>query len=336
MGRRDLKDMTVVIAGASSGIGRATALAFARRGAKLVLASRRGDLLLQLERQCRRAGGRALAYPCDVTNADEVSRLAAAAAKRFGRIDVWINNAGVGAVGLFTQTPVDAHDQVIRTNLMGTLHGAHAALRQFRSQPPLNGRRGVLINTISFGGWVPAPFAASYSASKFGMRGLSDALRAELVRTPDIHVCDVFPSFIDTPGVQHAANFTGRELAPAPPVYGAERVADAMVSLAIHPRDSVTVGSVATVARLGYAVAPALGRWIMNRFIEGYLTRADRTEVTLGNLYGPVQRGREASGGWRSHRVGSIAVAGLALAALLGTTAAVAQAAARNGDMRAP
>jgi short-subunit dehydrogenase len=78
--------------------------------------------------------------------------------EQLGRIDVWINNAAVGAVGVFTETPVEAHDQVIRTNLLGPLHGAHAVLPHFLCR-----RAGVLINTVSFGGWVPAPFAAAYS-----------------------------------------------------------------------------------------------------------------------------------------------------------------------------
>src|SRR5690606_32663764 len=112
-----------------------------------------------------------------------------------GRIDVWVNNAGTGAVGLFEDTPIDAHDQVLRVNLMGYLHGAHAVLPHFKRQG-----EGVLVNLLSLGAWAPTPYAVSYTASKYGLRGYSEALRAELHDWPGIRVCDIFPSVVDTPG----------------------------------------------------------------------------------------------------------------------------------------
>ncbi len=311
---RDLRNSTVVITGASSGIGRAAALAFAREGANLALIARRSNALQELAAECAAKGVRAIALPVDVTDADAVRRAAETASRRSGRIDVWINNAGVGAVGRFTDTPVEAHDQVVLTNLIGYIHGAHAVLPYFQRQPT----GGVLINTISFGGWVPAPFAAAYAASKFGLRGLSDSLRAELGDYPLIHICDVFPSFMDTPGVQHGANYTGRELKPAPPVYAPERAAEAMVRLARNPRDAVTVGAVASLARIGYALLPGLSRWMMRRVIETYLRQASDRGVTSGNLFRPVRRGRTAKGGWRApgkRALGAAGLSGLALVA---------------------
>ena len=132
---RDLRNSTVVITGASSGIGRAAALAFAREGANLALIARRSNALQELAAECAAKGVRAIALPVDVTDADAVRRAAETASRRSGRIDVWINNAGVGAVGRFTDTPVEAHDQVVLTNLIGYIHGAHAVLPYFQRQP---------------------------------------------------------------------------------------------------------------------------------------------------------------------------------------------------------
>ncbi len=152
-------------------------------------------------RRCRR-----LVVPTDVGVADEVERLATAAAEfGHGRIDVWINNAGIGAVGAFDETPLEAHEQVVQTDLLGYLRGAHAVLPYFKQQSA-----GVLINTLSVGSWVAQPYAVAYSASKFGLRGLTQALRGELVQWPGIHVCDIYPGVVDTPGFRDGGNYTGR------------------------------------------------------------------------------------------------------------------------------
>lgn len=250
---RSLNEKTVVITGASSGVGRAAAFAFARQRAKLVLAARRQPALDEVVKECMELGAKAIAVTTDVTDTESVRRLAATAIDFGGRIDVWINNAGVLAAGGFTETPIEIHDQVIRTNLLGYLHGAYAVLPYFKQQ-----QYGVLINHISVGGWFPTPYAVGYSASKFELRGFSEALRGELGDWPAIHVCDLFPAFLDTPGILHAGNYTGRVLKPAPPVYDPQRVAKAMVSLAQHPKQSVTIGSVATILRLAHFLLPAL------------------------------------------------------------------------------
>ncbi len=275
----DLTDMSVVITGASSGIGRATALAFAEAGANVTLAARRGGQLAQVARACVAAGGQAQYVETNVTDPSAMRALVQAAVKRFGRVDVWVNNAGVGAVGRFTDTPVDAHDQVIRTNLMGYLHGAHAVLPHF-----LNRGRGILINVVSFGAFIGTPFAASYTASKFGLRGLSESLRSELGDQPDIHVCDVFPGFVDTPGIRHAGNFTGHELQASAPD-APEDVAEAIVRVAMRPRDKTSVGLTAKIAPALYGIAPGLGRWIMTQVLGRGIDRAPDAASTAGNLY---------------------------------------------------
>jgi NAD(P)-dependent dehydrogenase (short-subunit alcohol dehydrogenase family) len=146
----------VVITGASSGIGRATALAFARQRARLVLAARNAEALELVAAQCSRLGAQTLVVPTDVADAKAVRALAAAALRRFGGIDVWVNNVGVGAVGRFEATPMEAHRRIIESNLLGHMHGAHAVLPHFRNQGS-----GVLVNMISLGGWLPTPYAGA-------------------------------------------------------------------------------------------------------------------------------------------------------------------------------
>lgn len=293
MKRRELRGRTVVLTGASSGIGRATALAFADAGACLVLAARNRAALDDVAEQCRARGAQALVVPTDVTQADQVRALAAAAVERFSAIDVWVNNVGVGAVGSFTETPIEAHRRVVEANLLGHFHGAHAVLRHFMAR-----KQGVLINMISLGAWAAAPYAAAYSASKFGLRGFSEALRGEMSGWPDIHVCDVYPAFMDTPGMGHAANYTGRRLKPASPLYDPRLAAEAIVSLAREPRPAVTVGAAATALRVGHAVSPLLSSWIGARVVERYLRQADTAPKGDGNLYAP-SIGNAIDGGFR-------------------------------------
>jgi short-subunit dehydrogenase len=288
------KPFNVVITGASSGIGRATALAFAREHANVVIAARRQNALAELAAECSLAGGVAHPVRTDVTNANAVATLAQEAANRFGTIDVWINNAGVGAVGEFTEVPIETHDRVIETNLLGYLHGAHAVLPYFKRQ-----NHGILINTVSLGAWVASPYSVAYSASKFGLRGFSEALRAELRTWRDIHVCDVFPAFIDTPGFQHGANYFGREIKPAPPVYPAESVARAIVSLTKKPRKSTTVGSAAYVARFAHAIFGERTSRVMERFMRRYLEHARPAPVGDGSLFESQSPDAQVSGGWR-------------------------------------
>ncbi|OAP39147.1 short-chain dehydrogenase [Sinorhizobium glycinis] len=316
--RKSLKDAVVVITGASSGVGQAAAEEFARRGSKLVLAARDAAALQLVAKSCRNLGAEVLVVPTDVTDADAVKQLARRALS-FGKIDVWFSNVGVGAVGRFQETPIEAHEQVIRTNLIGHFNDAYAAIPIFLKQG-----RGTFINMISLGGFASTPYAAAYSASKFGLRGFSEALRAELADEPDIHICDVYPTFMDTPGVAHGANYTGRRLSVPPPVYDARRAARAIVRLAQHPRSSVTVGAVADLARLAHFLAPNTTSRLLARLTSSYLRRAPRAERSNGNLFRAPENPGGIEGGWRSERrvpiaaVAAAAVVGLALAAVIG------------------
>lgn len=290
---QDLSKLRVVVTGASSGIGRATALMLARRGASVALAARRAEVLNDLAAECNALGGRAIAVATDVTDADAVQRLATTADTTFGGIDVWINNAGTGVFGPFQDAPLDLHRRTVEVNLFGAMHGAYAVLPRF-----LERRRGILVNMVSLGGWAPAPFAAAYTASKFGLRGFSASLRQELRRHAHIHVCAVFPAMVDTPGFVHSANVSGRTLDPGPMLYAPEEVAETLVHVVRHPRDEIAVGWPARAAQMAYALAPGPTEHLMGLALNRTLERAGPAPKTYGALRRPVPDGTASDGGW--------------------------------------
>lgn len=230
---------TIVITGASSGFGKGTSLELARRGANVVLAARSEDALNELALECQAAGAQCLVVPTDVSKSSAVKNLASQVIARFGQFDVWINNAGVAAVGRFDEVPLADHEQVIRTNLEGTISGSYHALQHFRHRGA-----GILINIASVIGKIPAPLYASYAASKFGIVGLGEALRQELSleKNHTIRVCTVMPMAHDTEFFEHAGNYTGHQAAPIPPTYDPQVTVDALVKLVTDPQDEIITG----------------------------------------------------------------------------------------------
>jgi len=220
--------------------------------------------------------------------------LAQRAVDHFGRIDVWVNNAGVLLYGRFEDCPPEAFRRVVETNFFGYVHGARAALPHFRRQGG-----GVLINNVSMAGIVGAPYWTAYCATKFALRGFSQALRQELPSS--IHVSAVFPGFTDTPLFQHAANYAGRAVKPvtsgggiSPP----ERVADVILRLAERPRPEVTVGGTSRLTRLLRALAPGLLERGSRRQFENGAFSDTPQPPTAGNLFHPMEQGTSTTGGW--------------------------------------
>ncbi len=292
-----LSGKIVVITGASSGIGKGVALRVAQLGGSVVIGARRAGLLETIAVECE--SEEALAFPIgmDVSNRDDVERVAQETIATFGRIDVWINNAGVAAIGRFEETPLDDHVKVVSTDLLGTIYGSFFAMQQFRRQS-----FGTLINVASIVGKLPVPYYASYTAAKFGIVGLSGALRQELVQNGDqgIHVCTVLPSATNTPFFEHASNYTGHEATPLPPICDPATVVDVIVDLISHPQDEVIVGIGGKLADLAHHVFPGLVEDSIGRQLQrAQIDLARASEMTRGAVMNPVSEGIDvtATGG---------------------------------------
>jgi NAD(P)-dependent dehydrogenase (short-subunit alcohol dehydrogenase family) len=245
-----LAGKVVVVTGASSGIGREAARRAAAQGAHVVLAARVAAPLREVEAEL---GADALVQPTDVRDEAAVEALAAAAVERFGRLDVWVNCAGVMAYGRFHDVPSDVFRAVIETNLMGQVHGARAALTRFRAQG-----EGSLVNVGSLWSRVTTPDVSAYITSKFAVRGFTEVLQQELRREPGIGVSLVVPQAVDTPIFDRSGNYSGRRPRPIGPMVGAGTVADAILACALRPRRIATRRVLAQALALLHDLVPPL------------------------------------------------------------------------------
>ncbi len=273
---------TVVITGASSGIGKATAEAFAEQGADLVLAARGEEALTETAELCRKLGATVIAVPTDTSVAEDVQNLVREALEFTGKIDYWVNNAGVLAFGKFEEIPVDVSDQIVKTNLLGYMHSAHAVLPVFKKQ-----KKGVLLNNISIGGWMPAPYGTAYTASKFGVRGMVETLQGEVSDFPDIHICALYPGFQKSSGIEHAANYSGIKLSTPPPAFDPRKLAASIVKTAKNPTEASYPDWSAVVFKNLYEVFPGIVRYVSSAGVRMAMKKAAKDENTGGNVQKP-------------------------------------------------
>jgi short-subunit dehydrogenase len=248
---KPLRDQVIVITGASSGIGLTTAEMAAAAGARVVLSSRNEQDLLDAVNRIRSKGGQALHIVADVAKPDAVDAIGDFAIEQFGRIDTWVNNAGVGVYGKLTETPLADKRRLFDVDFWGVVHGCRAAVRHLRAQG------GALINVGSVASDRATPLLGIYSAAKHAVKGYTDALRMELEhdRIP-ISVSLVKPASINTPFIEHARSYLEHEPEFIPPVYPPEEVARAILTCAERPMRDVLVGGAAKFISSAGRMAP--------------------------------------------------------------------------------
>lgn len=287
---RPLREQVVVITGASSGIGRCTALYLAARGARVVLTARSAVALHDVAREIRDAGGQALVVPGDVRRETDMAAVADAAVDRFGRIDTWVNNAGVYFYGAVVDFSLDDFRAALETDLIGVINGTRQALRHM-----LPARSGVIIQISSILARRGAPYTAPYSAAKAGIDGFCDALRAELWGS-GVRVATLYVPNVDTPIFQHARSRFKRKPAAVPPVHDPIVVARKIARLAVAPRPAAYIGAF-RYAYLGLGrLFPRATDWFLHHaagIMEG------RDPAGPDNVEAPVESLEAAiRGGW--------------------------------------
>jgi short-subunit dehydrogenase len=246
---KKINEQTIVITGATSGIGLTTARMAAERGAKLVLAARNEEALQELAGEINSSGGEAVSVVADVGNQDDVRKIAEKAVEIFGGFDTWVNNAGVSIYGKFEEVSIEDQRQLFETNYWGVVHGSLTAASHLKT------RGGALINIGSTLSDRAIPLQGAYCASKHAVKGFTDAFRMELeADDAPISVTLVKPAAIDTPYKDHAKNYLGVQPENPPPVYAPETVAETILYCAENSLRDVFVGA-------GGKMLSALGKY---------------------------------------------------------------------------
>ena len=321
---KPLSKQVIVITGASSGIGLATARKAGKAGAVVVLAARNEAALREAADEINRFGGRAYPVVADVGDPEAVARVARETLTRFSRIDTWINVAGVGIYGPLRQVTPEDHERLFRTNYFGVVNGTLEALKHLQ----VNEGGGAIINVGSVLSDAGAPLMGAYAASKHAVKGFSESLRMEIAREKlPVSLTLIKPSSISTPFPEHIKNLTDDPMRPPPPLYSPDVVADAILHAAQHPVRQLNVGFGARDLPVVAALAPRLADSIFGRIIPP-LTRLGGIRSTGDTLYAPGRGGRIETAAYKGRKfsvyteaqkhkvlvlgVGALAVAGAA------------------------
>lgn len=268
---KPLNRQVMVVTGASSGIGLATAQEAAKQGARLVLAARGGDVLDAVVQGLVENGFEAIAVVADVAERAEVERIAQAAIARFGRIDTWVNNAGISIFGRLEEIAPEDHQRLFQTNFWGTVNGSLEAVRRMKHRGG-----GAIINVGSEVSERSIPMQGMYASSKHAVKGFTDALRMELEKEgAPLQVTLVKPAAIDTMFAVHAKNYMEREPALPPPVYAPEVVADAILYCAENPKREAYAGGASKMIAAGSKLMPRM----FDRYMNATMFKQQKSDV---------------------------------------------------------
>lgn len=284
--QKPLRQQVVVITGASSGIGLAAARMAADQGAKVVLVARNGEALETIAAEIGSSGGEAVPVVADVGRREDLQRVADLTIGRFGRIDTWVNDAGLSIFGRLEEVTDEDHRKLFQTNFWGVVYGSLVAV------PHLKRSGGVLINLGSVASDIAFPLQGMYCASKHAIKGFTDSLRIELEEEgAPVSVTLIKPAAIDTPFPQHARNYTDREPKLPPPIYDPHEVALAIVHAAEKPQRDIYVGGGGRMMSAFQAVAPRTFDRIGRTMVAQQL-RTEPPRNAAGALHSAGQDGR--------------------------------------------
>jgi short-subunit dehydrogenase len=292
----------MVITGATSGIGKATALMAGLQGALLVLAARNEETLQLVAEEVERLGARATVVAADVGTWEEVQQIAHVAISMYGRIDTWVNNAGVGVYATVEDLTVEEIERVIRVDLLGSIYGTKAALEQMIVQG-----EGAIITIASVAAERSLPLQAPYCAAKHGLKGFTESLRLELERVhPGIWVTLIEPSSVNSPFFRHARSKVGRMPQPFPPAYEPEIVAESVLFAATRRRRTIVVGGAGKALIWAQKLSPSLvDRWMMFRNLGFQRQLSDLPPNSGDTLLAPATENSEISGEFGDLSLGS-------------------------------
>ena len=300
---RPISEQVVVIVGASSGIGRETALEFAQKGAKVIVSARNESGLASLAQEIEAFGGMVKVIPCDVAYFERVKAIADYTIEQYGRLDTWVHCAASGVHAPFEEITPEEFKRVIDVTLMGQVYGAMAALPYLKQAG-----RGAMIHVSSMEGRRALPLQSPYSTAKHGLEGFLESLRVELQHDKiPVSVTSIKPAVINTPFYNHVLTKLGVKPTGIPPYYSPKLVTEAILYAAEHPIRDFIVGDVGRILDLGQRLSPELMDALLVAIgFSGQRTSEPKSADSPNNLYAPMDGYTQVEGDFNKFTVPSI------------------------------